>query len=114
MCASAVTKSLPVEPTSTKYYVVACGANSGAFMGVSNENRDAEKAFGVDESRYFVGLVGTGGVSLLDMVKTDGAGGFIVGTAAGSKQVAQAMQAGAAGDYIEFKKLPVVVTVTTP
>lgn len=107
-------KADPVEISAVDVNtVVKCGANSDMFLGVANENKLAGGMLGIDEAEYFVGLVGTAGVSLGDAVKTDGAGGFILGTTAGDNQVAIAMTAGVAGDYIEFKKLPVVRVVPT-
>lgn len=109
---AAVVKCDPIMPSATVVDQASkCGANSTTFIGVSNENKDQYLPFGVDESEYFVGKVGTAGVTLGDYVKTDGAGGFILGETAGDNQVAIAMAAGSAGDYIEFRRLPVVKTV---
>ena len=96
--------------TADKNNVVKCAANDADFIGVSKEAKAAGLAVGIDESEYFVGLVGTGGVALGAFVKTDGAGGFIT-AASTNNAVAQAMTAGSALDYVEFKKLPSVKVI---
>lgn len=82
-------------------------------MGVSNEDKDINLPFGVNEAEYFVGLVWSGGITMGHKVKTDWAGGFILGESAHDYDVAVAMTTGAAGDYIEFKRLPVVAYRTS-
>lgn len=84
--------------------VVKCAANDADFIGVSQEYKAAGLAVGVNEAEYFVGLVGTGGVTLGQFCKTDGAGGFIAATT-GNNAVVQAMKVGSALDYVEFKKV---------
>lgn len=91
--------------------VVKCAANDPDFVGVSKEDKAAGLAVGIDESDYFVGKIGTGGVTLGAKVKTDGSGAFIVGTASGDYQVAEALTAGSAGEYVEFRRLPAIVKV---
>ena len=107
----ALVKADPVEvSTSDANTVIKSTANSANFLGVANEAKAAGYSVGVDEGEYFVGLVGTGGVSLGSFVKTDGSGGFVVATT-GNNAVAQAMTAGSALDYVEFKKLPAVKVI---
>jgi len=107
----AMVKSDPVErSTADLDNVIKCTSNSANFIGVANEAKDAGLMVWVNESDYFVGLVGTGGVLLDSFVKTDGAGGFMI---AGSTDnaVAKALKAGAEGDYVEFAKLPIVQVI---
>jgi hypothetical protein len=84
--------------------VVKCAANDADFIGVSKEAKAAGLAVGIDEAEYFVGKVGTGGVTLGQFCKTDGAGGFIAATT-GNNAVVQAMNVGSALDYVEFRKV---------